>query len=155
MSTILRDIDATSYKGVLPEFGPCIYIGEFATLFGSFTQVRDNDGHIFEAGRAVEICEKTSHVMNFPLYKRLFAVVNCARQRPDAQGDMVRIFQGRSSRKIQDEFPQLGKVYRGRHFWAIGYAAFSSGHVTNEMIQEYLAHHNNHPNHNDDEFRVE
>jgi len=44
--------------------------------------------------------------------------------------DMVRIFQGRSSRKIQDEFPQLVKVYWGKHFWAIGYAAFSSGRVT-------------------------
>jgi len=69
--------------------------------------------------------------------------------------DMVRIFQGRSSRKIQDEFPQLGKVYWGKPFWVIGYAAFSSGHVTDEMIQEYLAYHDNHPNHNDDEFRVE
>jgi len=39
--------------------------------------------------------------------------------------DMVRIFQGRLLRKIQDEFPQLGKVYWGKHFWAIGYAAFS------------------------------
>ena len=68
---------------------------------------------------------------------------------------MVRIFQGRSSRKIQDEFPQLGKVYWGKYFWAIGYAAFGSGYVTDEMIQEYLAHHDNHLNHNDDEFRVE
>ena len=59
--------------------------------------------------------------------------------------DMVQIFQGRSSRKIQDEFPQLGKVYWGKYFWAIGYAAFSSGHVTDD----------NHPNHNDDEFRIE
>ena len=55
----------------------------------------------------------------------------------------------------RDEFPQLGKVYWGKHFWAIGYAAFSSGHVTDEMIHEYLAHHDNHLNHNDDEFRVE
>ena len=68
---------------------------------------------------------------------------------------MVRIFQGRLLRKIQDEFPQLGKVHWGKPFWALGYVAFSSWHVTDEMIQEYLAHHDNHPNHNDDEFRVE
>ncbi len=69
--------------------------------------------------------------------------------------EMVKWFKGRSSRKLQDEFPQLGKTYWGKHFWAIGYAAFSSGHVTDEMIQEYLAHHEDHPNHNDDEFTVE
>ena len=34
------------------------------------------------------------------------------------------------------------------------YAAFSSSHVTDEMIQEYLKHHKNHPNHRDD-FGVE
>jgi putative transposase len=41
---------------------------------------------------------------------------------------------GKSSRKIQEEFPQLGKRYWGKHFWDIDYAAFSSGHVTDDMI---------------------
>ena len=69
--------------------------------------------------------------------------------------DMVKWFKGRTSRRLQEEFPQLGKKYWGKHFWAIGYAAFSSGHVTDEMIKEYLEHHNKHPNHNDDDFVVE
>ena len=69
--------------------------------------------------------------------------------------DMVRLMKGRSSRRIQEESPQLGKRYWGKHFWGLGYAAFSSGHVTDEMIQEYLKHHENHPNHQDDDFRVE
>jgi putative transposase len=69
--------------------------------------------------------------------------------------EMVRLMKGRSSRKIQEEFPQLGKRYWGKHFWGIGYAAFSSGHVTDEMIQDYLKHHKNHPNHQDDNFAVE
>ncbi len=69
--------------------------------------------------------------------------------------DMVRLMKGRSSRKIQMEFPQLGKRYWGKHFWAIGYAAFSSGHVTDTIIQEYLKHHKNHPNHKDDNFVIE
>ena len=59
------------------------------------------------------------------------------------------------TKKLQDEFPQLGKRYWGKHFWAIGYAAFSSGHVTDDMIKEYIAEHENHPNHNDDVFKVE
>jgi putative transposase len=69
--------------------------------------------------------------------------------------DMVKWFKGRSSRKLQEEFPQLSKRYWGKHFWGIGYAAFSSGHVTDEMIQEYLKHHEDHPNHQDDDFAVE
>ena len=69
--------------------------------------------------------------------------------------DMVKWFKGRSSRKLQDEFPQLGKVYWGKHFWAIGYAAFSSGHITDEMIKEYLENHDKDSNHNDDDFKVE
>ena len=69
--------------------------------------------------------------------------------------EMVRLMKGRISRKIQEEFPQLGKRYWGKHFWGIGYAAFSSGHVTDEMIQDYLKHHKNHPNHQDDNFAVE
>jgi len=69
--------------------------------------------------------------------------------------EMVKRLKGRSSRKIQEEFPQLGKQYWGKHFWAIGYAAFSSGHVTDEMIQEYLEQHDKHSNHQDDDFKVE
>nr|VFK79562.1 MAG: putative transposase [Candidatus Kentron sp. SD] len=69
--------------------------------------------------------------------------------------DMVKWFKGRTSRKLQEEFPQLSKKYWGKHFLAIGYAAFSSGHVTDEMIKEYLECHDNHPNHNDDDFLVE
>lgn len=69
--------------------------------------------------------------------------------------DMVKWMKGRTSRKLQQEFPQLKQRYWGRHFWAIGYAAFSSGDVTDEMIQEYLENHQNHPNHNDDNFGIE
>ena len=69
--------------------------------------------------------------------------------------DMVKWMKGRSSRKLQQEFPQLKKTYWGKHFWATGYAAFSSGDVTDEMIREYLDHHKNHPNHNDDNFEIE
>jgi putative transposase len=68
--------------------------------------------------------------------------------------EIIKRLKGRSSRKIQEEFPQLGRRYWGKHFWGIGYAAFSSGQVTDEMIREYLDRHNKHPNHNDD-FVVE
>ena len=69
--------------------------------------------------------------------------------------EMVRRMKGRSSKRIQEVFPQLGKRYWGKHFWGIGYAAFSSGHVTDEMIKEYLKQHEKHPNHNDENFVIE
>ena len=69
--------------------------------------------------------------------------------------EIMRRIKGRTSRKIQDEFPHLKKQYWGKHFWGIGYGAFSTGNVTDEMIQEYLNTHDQHGNHNDDKFVVE
>jgi putative transposase len=48
---------------------------------------------------------------------------------------------GRSSRKIQQEFPELQKTYWGRHFWARGYFSATSGNVTDEVINEYMNKH--------------
>ena len=46
---------------------------------------------------------------------------------------------GRSSRKIQQEFPELRKKYWGRHFWGRGYFSTTSGHVTDEVIDAYIS----------------
>ena len=54
---------------------------------------------------------------------------------------LVRRLKGRSSRKLQQEFPELGKKYWGRHFWAIGFGCWSKGNITDEMVNEYLEHH--------------
>ncbi len=55
--------------------------------------------------------------------------------------DFVKRLKGRSSRRIQDEYPELKKRYWGQHFWAIGYGAWSTGNITDEMVNEYLEHH--------------
>jgi putative transposase len=68
---------------------------------------------------------------------------------------MMRLIKGRPSRRIREEFPQSGKRYRDRHFRGIGYAAFGSGHVTDEMIREYLKQHENHPDRQDGNFKAE
>ncbi len=59
---------------------------------------------------------------------------------------LVKKLKGRSSRLLQQEFPTLGKTYWGRHFWAVGYGAWSTGKITDEMVQEYLEHHKDKPN---------
>ena len=55
--------------------------------------------------------------------------------------DLVKRLKGRSSRRLQDEFPILKKRYWGQHFWRIGYGGWSTGKITDEMVQEYLEHH--------------
>jgi len=51
---------------------------------------------------------------------------------------VVQNIKGRSSRILQQEFPQLRKEYWGRHFWGIGYFCVTSGNVTDEMIIKYI-----------------
>lgn len=51
---------------------------------------------------------------------------------------IVQWFKGISSRVLLQEFPRLKKVYWGRHFWARGYLAVSSGSVTDEMVRAYI-----------------
>ena len=40
--------------------------------------------------------------------------------------DLVKRLKGRTSRLLQQEFPELQKRYWGKHFWAIGYGAWST-----------------------------
>jgi putative transposase len=60
---------------------------------------------------------------------------------------IVKLMKGRSSRKLQMEFPELKKIYWGRHFWGISFGCWSTGNITDEMVNEYLEHHRN-PNDN-------
>ena len=60
--------------------------------------------------------------------------------------ELVKQLKGRSSRKLQQEFPELKRRYWGKHFWAIGFGAWSTGNITDEMIEKYLEHHQNQPN---------
>ena len=54
---------------------------------------------------------------------------------------IVKSLKGRSSRRLQQEFPKLKKRYWGNHFWASGYGVWSSGNITDKMVNEYLEHH--------------
>ncbi|MCB1883740.1 MAG: IS200/IS605 family transposase, partial [Geminicoccaceae bacterium] len=51
---------------------------------------------------------------------------------------IVRWLKGLSSRILLSEFAHLRKQFWGRHFWARGYLAVSSGAITDEMIQRYI-----------------
>lgn len=76
---------------------------------------------------------------------------------PPAQSvsELVKRLKGRTSRKLQQEFPHLEKRYWGRHFWAIGYGAWSTGNMTEEVIQKYLEHQRHPSNQESETFILE
>jgi putative transposase len=55
--------------------------------------------------------------------------------------DLVQQLKGRSSRRLLDEFGELKRQYWGRHLWARGYFAVTTGNVTDEMVKEYIESH--------------
>ncbi len=59
--------------------------------------------------------------------------------------EVVRRVKGRSSRKIQQEFPDIRKRYRGCRFWARGYFCTTSGNVTDDIILRYIENHADKP----------
>jgi len=62
----------------------------------------------------------------------------------------MQYLKGATSRKLQQEFPELGKRYWGQHLWARGFFAVSTGNVTDQMIQDYIQHHKE----EDEEFSI-
>lgn len=55
--------------------------------------------------------------------------------------EFVKNAKGRSSRKIQQEFPQRKKTYWGRHFWARGYFRATRGNGTDDILHESIHRH--------------
>ena len=68
--------------------------------------------------------------------------------------DIVKRLKGRSARMLMQEYPGLRKRYWGRHLWGVGYGAWSTGNITEEMVQEYLEHHRDREN-GDENFILE
>ena len=55
-----------------------------------------------------------------------------------APAKLVQYIKGRSSRRLQDEFPELRKRYWGQHLWARGYFCATVGAVDEATIREYI-----------------
>ena len=68
--------------------------------------------------------------------------------------DIMKRLKGRSAKILLLEYSELKKRYWGGHLWGIGYGAWSTGNITDEMIQEYLNHHKEGPN-SDQNFILE
>ena len=68
---------------------------------------------------------------------------------------IVQRFKGISSRVLLQEYPRLRKVFWGRHFWARGYLAVSSGTITDEMIRAYIDEQSGEPLVDDSRFPID
>ena len=68
---------------------------------------------------------------------------------------IVQWFKGISSRILLSEFPHVRKQFWGRHLWARGYLAVSSGNITDEMIQQYIQEQEGEPVADDSRFEID
>ena len=68
--------------------------------------------------------------------------------------DLVKRIKGKTSRKLLTENRNLMKQFWGRHLWARGYFAASSGNVTDEVIMEYIAMQDVAERAGDDDFTI-
>jgi putative transposase len=68
--------------------------------------------------------------------------------------EILKRLKGRSAKILLTEYSELKKRYWGGHLWGIGYGAWSTGNITDEMIQDYLNHHKEGPN-SDQNFILE
>ena len=55
-----------------------------------------------------------------------------------APAKLVQYIKGRSSRRLQEEFPHLKKKYWGQHLWARGYFCATVGAVNEETVRAYI-----------------
>ena len=62
---------------------------------------------------------------------------------------------GISSRILLSEIAHLRKQFWGRHLWARGYLAVSSGNITEEMIQKYIEDQEGEPIVDDSRFQID
>ncbi|PIE51915.1 IS200/IS605 family transposase [Candidatus Fermentibacteria bacterium] len=68
---------------------------------------------------------------------------------------IVQWLKGISSRVLLQEFPHLRKKFWGRHFWARGYLAVSTGNITDELIKAYIDEQEGEPVQDDSRFQID
>jgi len=67
---------------------------------------------------------------------------------------LMQRIKGKSSRKLLGEYRVLSKAFWGRHMWARGYFAASSGNVTDEVIAQYIEMQDKMERARDDDFSI-
>jgi putative transposase len=68
---------------------------------------------------------------------------------------VMKRIKGKTSRRLLSENRILAKQCWGRHLWARGYFAASSGNVTDEVIAQYIEQQANEERARDDDFTID
>ena len=69
--------------------------------------------------------------------------------------DVMKRIKGKTSRKLLSENRMLAKKFWGRHLWARGYFAATSGNVTDDVISQYIELQSQQERDRDDDFTIE
>ena len=68
---------------------------------------------------------------------------------------IVQWLKGISSQVLLQEFAHLRKHFWGKHLWARGYLAVSTGTITDELIKAYIAEQEGEPLEDDSRFVID
>jgi putative transposase len=69
----------------------------------------------------IQICEAEDVVISKGVVSKDNVHVHLSYRPSQSLSNLVERLKGRSSRKLQQEFSELGKQYWSQHFWAIGF----------------------------------
>ena len=67
---------------------------------------------------------------------------------------IMQAVKGKSSHHLVREYHRLQREFWGRHLWARGYFACTTGNVTDEVIKQYIELQGEAPESDDEDFRV-
>ena len=67
-----RSVTVVAYKG---KQGPCLERNQALIYRGPFKTVQDDDGHIYERGQRMAVCDKTFHLLQNDPYESAFVAV--------------------------------------------------------------------------------
>ena len=120
----------------------CVYYHRFHIVWATKYRYKVLEGDI--RFRAREIIKQTCAELGVQIVKSVLARdhVHMFLSVPPKHSisEVMRRVKGRSSRRLQQEFPTLKKRYWGRHFWARGYFCTTSGNVTDKLVLQHLEH---------------
>lgn len=85
-----------------------------------------------------QVCEKNgiTIIKGNVRHDHVHILISCPPTMSPAK--IVQLIKGRSSKLLQDEFPDLKKRYWGQHMWAVGYFCRTVGTVTEDIIKAYV-----------------
>ena len=93
--------------------------------------------------RILEIIIQTCVEMDVQIVKGVLGLDHMFLSAPPklSLSNVMQNIKGRSSRRIQIEFPELSQHYWGRQFWARGYFSAISGNGTDDITTQYPEFH--------------